>query len=199
MGNTSNYAAGILATFLSVAGWGYFLYQGTIDPRGGIYSLWPLFGVSNQMLAGMALLLATVILFKMGKARFAWVTVAPALFVLTATLYGGVQKVLPFKEGDRVHNAVSHVATAQIQAKKIADLEATLPTLTDEAQIAKANKDIGIAKQVRFSNIINAILCVFFMFATSLVIIATIRICSGRLKIPLKESKFVALDSLKRA
>jgi carbon starvation protein len=199
LGNTSNYAAGILATFLSVAGWGYFLYQGTIDPRGGIYSLWPLFGVSNQMLAGMALLLATVILFKMGKARFAWVTVAPALFVLTATLYGGVQKVLPFKEGDRVHNAVSHVATAQIQAKKIADLEATLPTLTDEAQIAKANKDIGIAKQVRFSNIINAILCVFFMFATSLVIIATIRICSGRLKIPLKESKFVALDSLKRA
>lgn len=198
LGNTSNYAAGILATALSVAGWGYFLYQGTIDPRGGIYSLWPLFGVSNQMLAGMALLLATVVLFKMGKAKYTWVTVLPAIFVLTATMYGGVQKILPFKEGDRVHNAVSHVATAQIQIKKIADLETKLPTVTDEAEIAKINKDISIAKQVKFSNIINAILCVFFMFATSLVIIATLGICFGKIKIPLKETPYVRLDSLQK-
>ena len=199
LGNTSNYAAGILATALSVAGWGYFLYQGTIDPRGGIYSLWPLFGVSNQMLAGMALLLATVVLFKMGKAKYTWVTVLPAIFVLTATMYGGVQKILPFKEGDRVHNAVSHVATAQIQIKKIADLEAKLPTLTEETDIAKAKKDISIAQQVKFSNIINAILCVFFMFATSLVIIATLGICFGKIKIPLKETPYVRLDSLQKA
>ena len=198
LGNTSNYAAGILATALSVAGWGYFLYQGTIDPRGGIYSLWPLFGVSNQMLAGMALLLATVVLFKMGKAKYTWVTVLPAIFVLTATMYGGVQKILPFKEGDRVHNAVSHVATAQIQIKKIADLEAKLPTLTEETDIAKAKKDISIAQQVKFSNIINAILCVFFMFATSLVIIATLGICFGKIKIPLKETPYVRLDSLQK-
>ena len=198
LGNTNNYAAGILATFLSVAGWGYFLYQGTIDPRGGIYSLWPLFGVSNQMLAGMALLLATVVLFKMGKAKYTWVTVLPAIFVLTATMYGGVQKILPFKEGDRVHNAVSHVATAQIQIKKIADLEAKLPTLTEETDIAKAKKDISIAQQVKFSNIINAILCVFFMFATSLVIIATLGICFGKIKIPLKETPYVRLDSLQK-
>ncbi|QKF73683.1 carbon starvation protein A [Aliarcobacter faecis] len=199
LGNTSNYISGIIATFLSVAGWGYFLYQGTIDPRGGIYSLWPLFGVSNQMLAGMALLLATAILFKMGKAKYTWVTVIPAIFVLTATMYGGIQKVLPFKEGDRVHNAVSHVATAQIQIKKIADLEAKLPTITDEAEIAKINKDIGIAKQVKFSNIINAILCIFFMFATILVIIATLGICFGKIKIPLKETPYVRLDSLQKA
>lgn len=199
LGNTSNYISGIIATFLSVAGWGYFLYQGTIDPRGGIYSLWPLFGVSNQMLAGMALLLATAILFKMGKAKYTWVTVLPAIFVLTATMYGGIQKVLPFKEGDRVHNAVSHVATAQIQIKKIADLEAKLPTITDEAEIAKINKDIGIAKQVKFSNIINAILCIFFMFATILVIIATLGICFGKIKIPLKETPYVRLDSLQKA
>ena len=198
LGNTSNYAAGILATALSVAGWGYFLYQGTIDPRGGIYSLWPLFGVSNQMLAGMALLLATVVLFKMGKAKYTWVTVLPAIFVLTATMYGGVQKILPFKEGDRVHNAVSHVATAQIQIKKIADLGAKLPTLTEETDIAKAKKDISIAQQVKFSNIINAILCVFFMFATSLVIIATLGICFGKIKIPLKETPYVRLDSLQK-
>ncbi|MFY4820888.1 carbon starvation CstA family protein, partial [Aliarcobacter butzleri] len=130
LGNIHSYPAGILATALSVAGWGYFLYQGAIDPKGGIYSLWPLFGVSNQMLAGMALLLGTTILVKMGKAKYTWVTVIPAVFVLTATMYGGIQKVLPFKEGDRVHNAVSHVAVAQIQSKKIQDLEASLSTMT---------------------------------------------------------------------
>ncbi|MFX4282830.1 carbon starvation CstA family protein, partial [Aliarcobacter butzleri] len=86
---------GILVTELSVVGWGYFLYQGAIDPKGGIYSLWPLFGVSNQMLAGMALLLGTTILVKMGKAKYTWVTVGPAVFDLTATMYGGIQKVLP--------------------------------------------------------------------------------------------------------
>ena len=199
LGNTNNYAAGILATFLSVAGWGYFLYQGTIDPRGGIYSLWPLFGVSNQMLAGMALLLATAILYKMGKAKYTWVTVLPATFVLIATMYGGIQKVLPFKEGDRVHNAVSHVATAQIQAKKIADLEAKIPTLTIEADINKAKADIAIANKLKNSNIVNAVLAVFFMFATTLVIIATLGICFGRIKIPLKESPYVRLDSLQKA
>ncbi|PRM91644.1 carbon starvation protein A [Arcobacter cryaerophilus gv. occultus] len=199
LGNTNNYAAGILATFLSVAGWGYFLYQGTIDPRGGIYSLWPLFGVSNQMLAGMALMLATAILYKMGKAKYTWVTVLPATFVLVATMYGGIQKVLPFKEGDRVHNAVSHVATAQIQIKKIADLEAKIPTLTVEADINKAKADIAIANKLKNSNIVNAVLAVFFMFATTLVIIATLGICFGRIKIPLKETPYVRLDSLQKA
>ncbi|MCT7483272.1 carbon starvation CstA family protein [Aliarcobacter cryaerophilus] len=199
LGNTNNYAAGILATFLSVAGWGYFLYQGTIDPRGGIYSLWPLFGVSNQMLAGMALMLATAILYKMGKAKYTWVTVLPATFVLIATMYGGIQKVLPFKEGDKVHNAVSHVATVQIQIKKIADLEAKIPTLTLEADINKAKADIAIANKLKNSNIVNAVLAVFFMFATTLVIIATLGICFGRIKIPLKETPYVRLDSLQKA
>ena len=199
LGNTHNYFAGILATAISVAGWGYFLYQGTIDPRGGIYSLWPLFGVSNQMLAGMALLLATAILFKMGKQKYAWVTVLPAIFVLCATLYGGVLKVLPFKEGDKVHNAVSHVAIAQIQIKKIAELEAKIPTLTLEDEIAKANKDLSLAKQIKFSNILNAILCIFFMITTVFVIIATIGICTGRVKIPLKESPYISVESLQKA
>lgn len=199
LGNTNNYASGIIATAISVAGWGYFLYQGTIDPRGGIYSLWPLFGVSNQMLAGMALLLATAVLFKMGKAKYVWITVVPATFVLTATLYGGIQKILPYKEGDKVHNSVSHVAVAQIQAKKIIELEAKIPTLTQQDEITKANKDLSLAQQIKFSNILNAILCVFFMISTFLVIIATIGICTGRVKIPLKEYPYVHVDSLKKA
>ncbi|HJE02977.1 Inner membrane protein YjiY [Aliarcobacter thereius] len=198
LGNTNNYLAGLIATFLSVAGWGYFLYQGAIDPRGGIYSLWPLFGVSNQMLAGMALLLATAILFKMGKAKYTWVTLIPAIFVLTATLYGGILKVLPYKEGDRVHNAVSHIATAQIQSKNIENLEAKLLITTNELEREKIESSISIASQIKSSNIVNAILAIFFMFATSLVIIATIGICIGRVKIPLKESPYIKLDSLKK-
>lgn len=195
LGNIHSIPAGIFATALSVAGWGYFLYQGAIDPKGGIYTLWPLFGVSNQMLAGMALLLATTILVKMGKARYTWVTFVPATFVLIATLYGGIQKILPYEEGNRVRNAISHVATAKIQNDKITTLEAKLATITDEAEKAKIQKDISVATQAKFANILNAILCVFFMITTLLVIISCVGICFGKIRIPLKESPYIKLDS----
>lgn len=195
LGNIHSIPAGIFATALSVAGWGYFLYQGAIDPKGGIYTLWPLFGVSNQMLAGMALLLATTILVKMGKAKYTWVTFVPATFVLIATLYGGIQKILPYEEGNRVRNAVSHVATVKIQNDKITTLEAKLATITDEAEKAKIQKDISVATQAKFANILNAILCVFFMITTLLVIISCVGICFGKIRIPLKESSYIKLDS----
>lgn len=183
LGNTHSYFAGIVATAICVAGWGYFLYQGAIDPKGGIYSLWPLFGVSNQMLAGMALLLVTAILFKMGKGKYAWVSALPAAFVLVATLYAGIQKVMP-ASGDKVSDSVSHIATAQ-------NLKAKLVNLSDPLEIATTKSAIT-------NNIVNALLCIFFMFVTILVIISCLRICWYCWKYgnqgvypPLKESPYI--------
>ncbi|MBH9710818.1 carbon starvation CstA family protein, partial [Burkholderia contaminans] len=72
---TESLPANLIATGLCVAAWGYFLYQGVVDPLGGINTLWPLFGIANQMLAAIALTLGTVVLFKMKRDRYAWVTV----------------------------------------------------------------------------------------------------------------------------
>lgn len=160
--DTKNFSYGVLATIICVVGWGYLLYAGVTDPMGGIYTLWPLFGASNQMLAGIALLLATVVIFKMGKAKYAWVTILPAFWVLLTTMYAAYQKLLP-ANGDRIHDAVSHVATAQ-------NAQAKLVTLTDPVLIAKTEAVIR-------NNMIDAVLCGLFMVVTVIVLVQTIRMC----------------------
>jgi carbon starvation protein len=90
---TEAWSNNVIGSAIAVAAWGYFLYQGVIDPMGGINTLWPLFGISNQMLAGIALITCTVVLFKMKRERYAWVTIVPTAWLLVCTLTAGLEKV----------------------------------------------------------------------------------------------------------
>jgi len=91
---TESWANNIIGSAVSCLFWGYFLYQGVIDPLGGIWTLWPLFGTANQMLAAIALILCTVVLFKMKRQRYAWVTLVPTVWLVACTVTAGVEKVL---------------------------------------------------------------------------------------------------------
>ena len=101
LGDTSNWLGNITATGLLVAAWGFFLYQGAIDPEGIAKSLWPIFGISNQLLAVIAFCLGTTLLIKSGKARYCWVTLVPLVFPRIGDLRRGLDEDL-LPQGRRV-------------------------------------------------------------------------------------------------
>jgi carbon starvation protein len=139
LGRTHSLPANLLASGLIVAGWGYFLYQGVIDPLGGINSLWPLFGIANQLLAATALALVTTIFVKSQKPRFAFVSLAPLCWLLAVTMTAGWQKIF------HVDRKIGFLAQAEYLASQLAS-GAVAPEKTREtiAQIWNARLDAAV-------------------------------------------------------
>lgn len=177
LGKTSWYPGVFLTSALVVGGWGWLLYNGVIDPNGGINSLWPLFGIANQMLAGIALCVATTILVKTGKFRYAWITTIPLLWLLIITTTAGLEKLL----SDNVR--VGFLAHAQDLSARLA--ESRLP----------ASLTADKAKQLIFNDYLDAGLTALFFVVSWIVAGDTLRVCwaivSGKSYPPSSESPYL--------
>jgi carbon starvation protein len=146
-GQTSWYPSVVGSSALICAAWGYFLYQGVVDPLGGINSLWPLFGISNQLLAAVALCVATTILIKMRRERYAWVTLGPLAWLIVVTMTAGWQKVF---SADPKLGFLAHAASLA----------------------TSANPDAG---RLIFNDRLNAIVALFFMAVVAMLVFTSAR------------------------
>jgi carbon starvation protein len=166
-GETSWYPSIVLSSGAVVAGWGYFLYQGVVDPLGGINSLWPLFGIANQLLALVALCVATTIIIKMGKQRYAWVTIAPLVWLTAITMTAGWQKVF---SADPKLGFLAHAASL-------------------------AGSADPKAPRLIFNDHLNAVMALGFMAVVALLLVVSLRewwlILSRRKAATLTETPFV--------
>ena len=167
LGRTSWYPSILVSSVMVVMGWGYFLYQGVVDPLGGINSLWPLFGIANQLLAAVALCVATTVVIKMDKLRYAWVTMVPLVWLTMATLTAGWQKVF---SSDPKLGFLAH-------ARTLAD--STDPN----------------AGRMIFNDRLDAVIALFFMAIVIIVLLASMRewfLVASRRKAPeITETPFV--------
>ncbi|WP_124728770.1 carbon starvation CstA family protein [Staphylospora marina] len=182
LGDTEWYPANLLASALITAGWGYFLYQGVVDPLGGINTLWPLFGIANQMLAVVALVVGTTILIKMGKAVHSWITLVPLAWLTTVTMTASWQKLF------HQEPAIGFLANAGKYQAGI-----------DKGELIAPAQSMAEMKQIVLNNQIDAVLTALFMIFVALIIIDAMRVWYKVVikheKLPLKESPYVARDA----
>ncbi len=164
--NASAIGPGIVATALCVTAWGFFLYQGVTDPLGGVNTLWPLFGISNQMLAAVALILATVVLFRMKRQRYAWVTILPAAWLCLCTITAGLLKL--FSSDPKV-GFLAH-------ASKFADAAA-------RGEVLAPAKTMAEMQRIIFNDRIDAALIALFLGVVVSILAFGIRTCRAALKV----------------
>jgi len=176
LGRTGWMPGVIGASFLIVASWGYFLIQGVRDPLGGINSLWPLFGIANQLLAAIALCVATTILIKMHRYRFMWITCIPLAWLVVVCFAGGWQKI--FSPQPRL----GFLAQADALEKSLAG-----STLSPE-MLAQVQTQI-------FNNRLDAVVCGLFLVLVTVILIDSIRlwirILAGRVEAPILEAPYI--------
>jgi carbon starvation protein len=163
LGQTSWYPSVLFTSGVIVAAWGYFLYIGVIDPQGGVNILWPLFGISNQMLAAIALSVATGILVKSGKLRFAWVTGVPLAWLAIITTSASWEKIMS------ADVRVGFFAAANDMAAKLA-----------AGQLPQAKA--AVAPRLIFNLHLDAWLTLFFVVVLWVVIFDMLRVCARHLR-----------------
>ena len=153
----------LLTSGVVVASWGYFLYQGVIDPLGGINSLWPLFGISNQLLSAIALCVATTVLVKMHRSKYLWITIAPLVWLVTVTFTAGWQKMF---SPDPHLGFLAHASAleASLSAGKIAALE------------------VSKTRAVIFNERLDAVVCATFLLLVAIVLIDSLQVWYGVLR-----------------
>ncbi len=178
LGHTGTMTSNITSSLLFCGAWGWFLIQGVIDPLGGINSLWPIFGIANQLLAVIALSLGTTVLIKMGKARYIWVTLVPLAWLFTVTMVAGFMKI--FSESPKL----GFLANARELSEKIA---------------TASGKQLIDLEALRFNNYVNTAVSAIFMLLVVLIVCACVRewyLLLSKKKSPvLCESPYVELET----
>ncbi len=180
LGDTRWLPANALATALFVAAWGWFLYQGVVDPLGGIYTLWPIFGVANQLLAVVALAFGTTILIKMGRVRYLWVTLLPLCWLLAVTMTAGCLKIF---SADPV---LGFLSGADALGRKLA--------------AGPAPAAAAVLRRQMFNDHVDAAVTGGLLVLVAVVVLANARVwwqlLAGRRAADLREEKYVSFGSL---
>ncbi|MDB5662930.1 MAG: carbon starvation protein, partial [Sphingomonas bacterium] len=158
--DTSSLLPGLVATALCVGAWGFFLYQGVTDPLGGVNTLWPLFGISNQMLAAIALVLATVVLFRMKRERYAWVTMAPAAWLILCTTAASLLKLFSADPG------LGFLAHAR-----------KFGAAAGRGEVLAPAKSMAEMRRIVMNDTIDAALCALFLAVVLAILLYGIRSC----------------------